>query len=145
LQTKASTGRSVWFFIYLDAVRREIGGHLYERLAKETEIQDIPPCFDRIVNVTRVPMIPPVTPIGKEHRRIIQEFHESSVSLSDSVVLADAVYFNAAYFITTDNRLLRNSNAINLATTRFDIKIVSPTQFLNSFDDTNKVAVRCSI
>ena len=129
-QAKLSADKGRWYFIYLDAMRREIGGQLLDRLAKEAEIQDILPSFDETVSLSRLPMILPVTIAGREHREAVKAFLSMSVSKSDSIVLADAVYIRSRFLVTTDMRIVRNDHAVRQAQRRYDLAILSPTEFL---------------
>jgi predicted nucleic acid-binding protein len=129
-EVKRTSGNNRWYFIYLDAVRREYGGQLFDRLSEEARIQDILPCFDKTVCRAKVPMIVPFTVFGKEHGEIESAFRAMSVSKADSTVLADAVYLKAQFLVTTDMRLIRNEHAVRQAQSRYELTIVSPTNFL---------------
>jgi hypothetical protein len=129
-QAKATRTDSHWYFVYLDAVRREVGGRLLDKLAREAEIQDILPCFDETVSLSRVPMIVPFTVVGKTHAEALHAFQAMSVSRKDSAVLADAVFLGCSYLVTTDNKLLRNDHAISTARAKYGLVVAGPVQFL---------------
>ena len=131
-KAKAANGHP-WHFIYLDAARREFGGLLLDQLARETaEIAEILPCFDETVSLSRVPMILPVAIVGAQHQQTVEAFRTMAISQADSVVLADAVYADARYLVTTDGRMLRNEYALRQVQTTYDLHVVLPTKFLEA-------------
>jgi hypothetical protein len=129
-QAKAIRTDDHWYFVYLDAVRREVGGMLLDKLAREVEIQNILSCFDETVSLSRIPMIVPFTVVGKVHTEALHAFQAMSVSRKDSVVLADAVFLGCSYLVTTDNKLLRNDHAVNTARATYGLVVVGPVEFL---------------
>jgi hypothetical protein len=129
-ETKRASGSDRWYFIYLDAVRREYGGQLFERLSGEAQIQDVLSCFDKTVCRGRVPMTVPFTFFGKEHGEIEAAFRAMSASQADSTVLADAVYLKTEFLVTTDGHLVRNEHAVRQERSRYELTIVSPVGFL---------------
>jgi len=129
IKLSADIGR--WHFMYLDAVRREIGGVRLDHLERESEIQDILPCFDERVSLSKLPFTFPVTVVGKEHGEAIEAFQSMSVSKNDSIVLADAAYLKVQFLVTTDMRIIRNVHATRQAQKLHDLIITSPTEFLS--------------
>jgi predicted nucleic acid-binding protein len=128
-EVKISTKTTRWHFIYLDAVRREIGGAHLDKLERESEIEDILQCFDERVSLSKLPFTLPVTIVGRAHGEAVTMFQSIGVSKSDSVVLADAVYLKAQYLVTTDMRIIRNVHCVRQAQSHFNLKIKSPTEF----------------
>jgi hypothetical protein len=126
---KKATGTKTCWFIYLDAVRREIGSQQLDTLSREIEIQDLLPYFDQVVSLSRVPMIIPVIVVGEEHSDAIQFFESKAISKKDAQVLADAVYLRSQFLITTDMRILRNQQATTHAYTEYELTILNPSSF----------------
>jgi len=119
-------------FVYLDAVRREIAGSTFDRIAREVEIADFMSVFDETISLSRFPIIMPVIIVGPEHGRIQDYFaNQVAVSRKDSAILADVIYAKCDHFVTTDDKLLNNNQAVRGALDSYGMVILDPIQMLS--------------
>jgi predicted nucleic acid-binding protein len=137
LELKRADAVRQWRFLYIDGARREFSGRLLERLAREdAEIADLLSHFEPPVMLFRLPTILPCVVSGAARAEAEAFFLARSVSKADALLLGDAVFLGCTVCVTMDRKLRNNAHAAKEAFRRYELQIVTTSEFLSLMKET---------